>query len=51
MKLDWNDDALRDEFYKGLKDVIKDDLKRNRPITLNSMISEAVKIDNANYKR
>jgi hypothetical protein len=43
---------LTDQFYKGLKDVVKDDIARGeRPDTLQRMISVAIKIDNQLYKR
>lgn len=49
----WGDDALCDEFYKGLKDNLKDDITRmdNRPTSLKDMIAAAIRIDNRNYER
>lgn len=48
----WNDDALRAQYYKGLKDHVKDEISRSdRPETLTDMIEMAVKIDNRLYER
>ena len=50
---DRGDSALRDDFYKGLKEAIKDDISRldERPKTLEAMIKKAIEIDNYYYKR
>ena len=48
---DWNDNTLKDQYYKGLKDAIKDEIARSdRPDTLYEMIALAIKIDNRYYK-
>jgi RNase H-like domain found in reverse transcriptase/Reverse transcriptase (RNA-dependent DNA polymerase)/Integrase zinc binding domain/Chromo (CHRromatin Organisation MOdifier) domain/Retrotransposon gag protein len=49
----WNDDALMAEFYKGLKDSVKDEMARmeNRGKTLQQMITVAIRIDNRLYER
>jgi hypothetical protein len=52
IKTGWNDDALRAQYYRGLKDAVKDELiKEEKPDTLEDMISTAVKIDNRLYER
>jgi Retrotransposon gag protein/Zinc knuckle len=52
VKTNWNDDALMAQFYRGLKDPVKDDLAREqRPTTLEGLIQKAVQIDNRNYER
>jgi hypothetical protein len=45
--VDWDDTTLKDHFYMGLKDYVKDEIHRmeNRPQDLNNMIAHAVKID------
>ena len=51
-KTDWNDDALKAQYYRGLKDGVKDEIARSdRPEDLQAMISLAVKIDNRIYER
>jgi hypothetical protein len=43
---------LTDQFYKGLKDVVKDDIARGERLdTLQRMISVVIKIDNRLYER
>jgi molybdopterin converting factor small subunit len=51
--LEWDDEALADKYYQGLKDDVKDDIARiaKRPDTLSGMIEVAVKIDNRIYER
>jgi hypothetical protein len=49
---EWDDNALRDRFYEGLKERVKDDIARaERPETLQEMIELATKIDNRQYER
>ena len=43
--LDWNDAALRSQFYLGLKDVVKAELSREKPTNLSNMIRQAKDID------
>jgi len=44
--LEWNDAALRDQFYRGLKDEIKDELApRGRPETLAKLKEIASRLD------
>lgn len=51
-KLDWNDEALMVQFYKGLREDVKDDLSREpRPDDLAKYIELATKIDNRLYER
>jgi len=50
--LEWDDDPLMVQFYKGLKNSVKDDLiKENRPDTLGAYMERAIRIDNRNYER
>ena len=49
---DWNDDTLKDQYYKGLKDAVKDEIAcSDRLDTLYEMIALAIKIDNYYYER
>ena len=51
-KTSWGDDALKAQFYKGLKDSVKDEMARaERPSTLQGMITMAIRIDNRLYER
>jgi hypothetical protein len=51
-KTGWNDDALRAQYYRGLKDSVKDELvKDEKPDTMADMIEMATKIDNRLYER
>ena len=51
-KTDWEEAALKDEFYQGLKDHVKDELSRAEwPKTLQGMIEAAIRIDNRAYER
>lgn len=44
--LEWNDAALRSQFYLGLKDTVKSELSRNSSLTtLGAMIKSAKEID------
>jgi hypothetical protein len=47
-KLDWNDDALASEFYRGLKDRVRKEitLRNDRPSTFKDLSELAIKIDN-----
>jgi Domain of unknown function (DUF4939) len=48
----WNDDALKYQFYFGLKDSVKDEMARTeRPEELEKMIESAIAIDNRMYER
>src|SRR5436305_9822890 len=52
-KLNWDDDSLQTQFYKGLKEFIKDEISRldlEFP-DVNRMIDKAVRIDNRAYER
>ena len=51
--LDWDNRALADTFYRGLKDNVKDNIIciNPRPETLTEMIKHAVQINNQVYKR
>ena len=51
-RTDWNDDALKAQYYRGLKDSVKDEIARSeRPDSLHDMIELAIKIDNRAYER
>jgi hypothetical protein len=47
-KLDWNDDALASEFYRGLKDRVREEitLRNDRPSNFKDLSELAIKIDN-----
>ena len=48
----WNDKAKMAQFYRGLKDVIKDELARqDKAETLHDLMEQAVKIDTRVYER
>src|SRR5438045_5931361 len=49
----WNDQALFDRFYDGLRDNVKDGLvhENPRPILLEALISAALRIDAGIYER
>src|SRR5438477_12388266 len=49
----WNDQALFDRFYDGLRDNVKDGLvhENPRPILLETLISAALRIDAHIYER
>jgi hypothetical protein len=51
--LDWDNEALADQFYYGLKDNVKDEISRiaHQPQELSKMIETAVRIDNRLYER
>ena len=52
VKTGWNDEALKEQYYRGLKDAVKDDIAREeRPEALEDLIELAIKIDNRNYER
>jgi hypothetical protein len=46
-KIDWNDDALASQFYRGLKERVRKEitLHNDRPDTLKGMFDIAVTID------
>jgi hypothetical protein len=49
----FNDEALRDQFYQGLSDHIKDVLAQQlvEPTTLNELVKLAIRIDNRLFER
>lgn len=48
----WNDEAKMSQFYKGLKETIKDEIARgDRPKDLEKMIEQAIKIDTRLFER
>ena len=50
-KIDQNDRALKAQFYKGLKDTVKDEIAcSDKPDDLDELITLLVKIDNYNYE-
>ena len=50
--MNWDNTALTAQYYKGLKNFIKDEISRSeRPSTLAKMIEKSVIIDNCAYKR
>jgi hypothetical protein len=52
IKTGWNDAALKDEYYKGLKEVVKDELSRTDfPDTFKELTEDAIRIDNRFYER
>ena len=42
---------MRNKFYKGFKDPIKNELTRDKLTTLATIIKEAIKINNRNFKK
>ena len=51
-RTEWDDAALTAQFYRGLKDRVKDDIARgDRPEDLQEMIETAIRIDNRQYER
>lgn len=52
VRTEWNDEALVAQFYRGLKDRVKDDIARGeRPATLAGMITAAIRIDGRQFER
>jgi Retrotransposon gag protein/Zinc knuckle len=51
VKTKWDDNALKAQFYRGLKDSVKDELIKEETDTLAEMIKEAVIIDNRIHER
>lgn len=51
--LEWDEQALADRFYRGLRDNVKDEIARleHRPTTIHAMIEAAVRIDNRLFER
>ena len=49
--LSWNDGALCCQFYKGLKETVKDELAKDPPKTLRQFIVTATRIDNRQFER
>src|SRR5579871_4577319 len=51
-KLDWDENALIAQYYKGLKESLKDELARQeRPDRLRELIEVVVRLDNRLYER
>jgi hypothetical protein len=51
-RTDWDDSALTAQYYRGLKDAVKDDIVRGeRPQNLQDMISVSIRIDNRLHER
>jgi hypothetical protein len=51
-KIEWNDEALASQFYRGLKDNVKDEIARqDRPTKLKEMYELAITIDGRIYER
>ena len=51
-KLEWNDQAIAAQFYRGLKDHVKDEISREgRPTTPRAMYEMAIRIDTRIYER
>ena len=51
-KISWDDEPLREAFYNGLKETIKDELTHyDDPEDLQEMVALAIKIDNRLYAR
>jgi Retrotransposon gag protein/Zinc knuckle len=53
-RTEWDDEALRHQYYKGLKEFVKDELLRhpNQKIeTLDQLIQVSCEVDNAWYER
>jgi hypothetical protein len=47
MRLGYDDEALKDKFYNGLKDFVKDEISRlDKLTTLERLIELTVRIDN-----
>ena len=46
-KIEWNDDALSSQFYRGLKERVREEITMHheRPSTLRSMFELAITID------
>lgn len=52
VRVAWNDESLRAQYYKGLKDAVKDEMARSdRPENLGLMMEMAIRIDNRMYER
>ena len=51
-EIEWNDSTLTAQFYKELKNVIKNEITRmNKLTTLHAMISKTIVLNNQQYKR
>ncbi len=51
-EIEWNDLILTAQFYKELKNVIKNEIARmNKLVTLHVMISKTIMLNNWQYKR
>ena len=52
LKTDWNDEAQMAVYYKGFKEIVKNDIaKQERPENLEEMFLLAIRIDQRLYKR
>lgn len=52
IKTGWDDRALKAQYYRGLKDAVKDELvKQERPDNMEELVEQAVNIDNRLYER
>ena len=52
VQVNWNDDAQAAQFYRGLKDSVKDELSRvGRPHTLAQLQETAIRIDTRLFER
>jgi len=50
--LEWDDEPLMVQYYKGLKDVVKDEIsKEDRPEALGTYMERSIRIDNRLYER
>src|SRR5258708_268553 len=48
----WDDKSMRDQFYLGLKEEIKDEMARiGKPAKLDDLIQAAIRIDGRLYER
>jgi hypothetical protein len=51
-KLNWGDEALIVQYYKGLRDDVKDDISRGkRPDKLHKFVELSIEVDNRLYER
>ena len=51
-KVGWDDAALIEQYYKGLRDDVKDDLSREkRPVKLHDFTTKTIEIDNRIWER
>jgi hypothetical protein len=51
-RVDWGEKALMAQYYKGLKNIVKDEIARSdRPDDLEDTIKIVIRIDNRIYER